>query len=94
MSQQKQFVKQIQDREGAIFLLVYFLDSLLFPSERYPIKHTINTDVELAFTMKRGIIATIEIASYKVDTDVSYFPVSASEVAEGNFVNSFRETSY
>lgn len=44
--------------------------------------------------MKRGIIATIEMASYKINTDVSYFPVSKEEVDEGNFVNSFRETSY
>lgn len=40
-------------------MLVYFLDNLLAPNNRDSVSLTINTDVQLAFTMKRGIIATI-----------------------------------
>lgn len=44
--------------------------------------------------MKRGIIATIELATFKITTDVGYFPVAQEEEVSGTFVNSYRETSY
>lgn len=93
-TQQKQFVKDLQDKEGSIFIVVYFLDTLIAPNSKDALSRTINTDPELSFTMKRGIIATIELATYKVTTDVGYFPVPQEEEESGAYVNSFRETSY
>lgn len=55
----KQYIQELADVEGAIFLLVYFLDDVISPQSKNPVSYTINTDVELAFTPKRGIIATV-----------------------------------
>ena len=61
--------------EGAVFLLAYFLDDLIDPQAKDPVSYTINSDVELAFTTKRGIIATVEFGSYKIETDMGVMPV-------------------
>lgn len=86
-------MQNLTDAEGAIFLLAYFLDEVIDPQQKEAVSYTINTDVELAFTTKRGIIATVEFGSYKIQTDMGVMPVEEIVINEGNFVNSFRETS-
>lgn len=57
-------------------MTVYFLDNLISPDKKDIVSKTINTDAEFSFTMKRGIIGTIELSTYRANTDIGYFPVS------------------
>lgn len=59
---------------------VFFIDETVTPYSKYPSAHYLNTDVELAFTSKRGIIATLEFSSFRVETDVSVLPFEQTDV--------------
>lgn len=73
--EQKQIIEDLKNVEGAIFLLVYTLDTSITPQGKNSFEKTISTDIEFSFTNKRGIIATIELASFAVETDRGIFPV-------------------
>ena len=87
---QQQFFADLSAIEGAVFISVYIMDQAINPNSKIPVSKFLNTDSEFSFTTKRGIIATIELGSYKVQTDMSVSPVEEIEIKEGNFLHSFR----
>ncbi len=56
------------------------MDEAINPNNKEPVSRFLNTDPEFSFTTMRGVIATIELGSYRVETDISVFPVESMEI--------------
>lgn len=56
------------------------MDEAINPNNKEPVSRFLNTDPEFSFTTMRGVIATIELGSYRVETDISIFPVESMEI--------------